>query len=259
MRIAANAKPSTSSLRGRPIECNQNSGDLLASQETSDRERTSLSSGLVGLGLAIALLLFHALLIFSPAGRLDWGQGWIFMGLLGASTAVGLPCVLRWNPEMIRRRARLGKGAKSWDVFIVSLLKVFWTAVHLVAGLEARGGGADSLGATWLLGLAVFALAAALTTWVLVSNPFFEQHVRIQQDNQHRVVSRGPYAIVRHPGYVGFSTYLLSVPLLLEATWAFLPAVAAAALFVFRTALEDRTLKKELPDTTSTRDGSASA
>ena len=78
-------------------------------------------------------------------------------------------------------------------------------------------------------------------------NPFFEKTVRIQTDNQHRVIDAGPYALVRHPGYVGFSLWLLSVPPLFASTYAFVPAVVAVVLFVIRTALEDRMLQTELP------------
>jgi len=129
----------------------------------------------------------------------------------------------------------------------VSIFKLAWAAVHVVAGFEARGGGSNPLGVMWLLGLSIFVIAAVLMTWVLVSNPFFEEHVRIQHDNQHRVVDRGPYAIVRHPGYVGFSSYLVSVPLLLGSPWAFVPTIVAVVVLVIRTVLEDRTLRDELP------------
>ena len=57
----------------------------------------------------------------------------------------------------------------------------------------------------------------------------------------------GPYRIVRHPGYLGaIFGFILAAPLLLGSWWAFVPAVLAIVCFVVRTALEDRTLQKEL-------------
>ena len=78
-------------------------------------------------------------------------------------------------------------------------------------------------------------------------NPFFEKTVRIQSERGHRVVDTGPYRLVRHPGYLGFFAWILSTPLLLGSWWAFGPAVVSVAAVVVRTALEDRTLKAELP------------
>jgi protein-S-isoprenylcysteine O-methyltransferase Ste14 len=77
-------------------------------------------------------------------------------------------------------------------------------------------------------------------------NPFFEKTVRIQTERNHRVIDTGPYAFVRHPGYLGFFGWLLSVPLMLGAGWALVPAALAILSVVARTALEDRTLRREL-------------
>ena len=81
----------------------------------------------------------------------------------------------------------------------------------------------------------------------MVVNPFFEKTVRIQTDRGHRVVDTGPYAYVRHPGYVGFLGWILAAPLLLASVWAIVPALISVVGLVIRTALEDRTLRAELP------------
>ena len=57
----------------------------------------------------------------------------------------------------------------------------------------------------------------------------------------------GPYRFVRHPGYLGTIVASLATPFLLGSWWALIPSAALAALFVLRTALEDRTLQAELP------------
>ena len=78
-------------------------------------------------------------------------------------------------------------------------------------------------------------------------NPFLEKTVRIETDHGHRVIDTGPYAYVRHPFYVGFVCWMLSTPLLLGSTWAFILAVLTVVGIVIRTALEDRTLHRDLP------------
>jgi protein-S-isoprenylcysteine O-methyltransferase Ste14 len=82
---------------------------------------------------------------------------------------------------------------------------------------------------------------------VIATNPFLESTVRIQSERGHVAVTSGPYAIVRHPMYVGVTMGYLAWPLIFGSLWAYIPAVAVAILFVFRTAHEDRTLRLELP------------
>jgi len=77
-------------------------------------------------------------------------------------------------------------------------------------------------------------------------NEHFELLVRIQTDRGHRVVSSGPYRIVRHPGYLAAIVGGSMTPLILGSLWAFAPVLACALLFTGRTALEDRTLREEL-------------
>jgi protein-S-isoprenylcysteine O-methyltransferase Ste14 len=78
----------------------------------------------------------------------------------------------------------------------------------------------------------------------MASNPFFSESVRIQEN--HQVATQGPYRLVRHPGYFGNLIGCLSQPLLFGSWWAFIPSFLAIIAFVIRTALEDKTLKKEL-------------
>ncbi|MBW2280911.1 MAG: isoprenylcysteine carboxylmethyltransferase family protein [Deltaproteobacteria bacterium] len=186
-------------------------------------------------------------LVFVLALRLDWTLGWIYVGILAATWATTLACLLRWNPELIRWRMYPGKGTKNWDKVWLGLFAPVAIAVYVVALLEARDAVSNAPGAAWLLGLAIFVPSWALVIWSMVVNPFFEKTVRIQKDRGHHVIDTGPYAYVRHPGYVGFAGWMLSTPLLLASSWAFVPALLAVVALVIRTALEDRTLHAELP------------
>jgi protein-S-isoprenylcysteine O-methyltransferase Ste14 len=87
----------------------------------------------------------------------------------------------------------------------------------------------------------------AIVTWAEAVNKFFEPTVRIQTDRGHHVVDRGPYAIVRHPGYVGSFLLFGGIALCLGSLWALIPAGLASALLIMRTRWEDQMLQAELP------------
>jgi len=218
----------------------------MADVKTRPDSQPSIPTALVALAVWAEVFVLAGL-VFVLARRVGWTLGWIYVGIFAATLAINLACLLRWNPALIRRRARLGKETKTWDKVWLVLFAPVVMAVFVVAVLEAHAGVARAAGAAWLLGLAVFVPAWALATWSMVANPFFEKTVRIQTEHGHRVIDTGPYAYVRHPGYVGFVGWMLSTPLLLASTWAFVPALLAVVLLVIRTALEDRTLRAELP------------
>ena len=196
---------------------------------------------------AVSVIPMFCALIFWPAGRWDWTAGWAYVTIVGTYLLINLVYLGRVNPEVIEHRMRLGKGTKGWDIVWSVLFTPVFLAVYVVAGWDAvRFEWTTMPHWLWLLGLVLFIPGAALFTWSMAVNPFFEKTVRIQTERGHRVIDTGPYHVVRHPGYVGFFGWSLSVPLLLGSWWAFLPAFAAAIGIVIRTALEDRTLRAEL-------------
>ena len=125
---------------------------------------------------------------------------------------------------------------------------VFPFATLIVCGLDVRWSWSPEVGLpVHLAGLALMVLGFAIISWAMVSNPFFSGAVRIQSERGHTVASGGPYRYVRHPGYVGMILHFGSLALVLGSLWALLPALINVALFILRTALEDRTLQAELP------------
>ncbi|MFQ5824525.1 MAG: methyltransferase family protein [bacterium] len=94
--------------------------------------------------------------------------------------------------------------------------------------------------------LVVFVFGHAIAFWAMVANKFFSTFVRIQTERGHHVVTDGPYAWVRHPGYTGTILSAIALPISLGALWALIPAFIGACLFVVRTLREDRTLTDEL-------------
>lgn len=80
----------------------------------------------------------------------------------------------------------------------------------------------------------------------MIVNPYFEPTVRIQKDRDHRVTTSEPYRIIRHSGYLAGILYTLSIPLIIESVFTFIPTGIYALLMIILTLLEDRTLQKEL-------------
>jgi protein-S-isoprenylcysteine O-methyltransferase Ste14 len=198
------------------------------------------------LGRVLSTALF-GLLLFASAGRVDWVRAWVYLGvvLFGEITTVA---VLRAvNPVVLEQRGRMAAGIERYDRVFVALWLALSSMTAVVAGLDVgRSGNVSVPLAGMYVGLAVMALAYLLGAWAMAVNEHFELLVRIQSDRGHRVVSSGPYRIVRHPGYLAAIVGTVASPLLFGSLWAFAPVLAVALLFTARTALEDRTLLEGL-------------
>jgi protein-S-isoprenylcysteine O-methyltransferase Ste14 len=197
------------------------------------------------------LIAFQAAMLFLSSGRLDWLWAWVYVGFYLAAALINATFMLRYSPETIARRAE-ATGMKDWDKVVGGLFGVmYFVIILLISGLDVRFGWTLRAGTQIALALQIAAVVAfaagyALFSWGMISNAHFATVVRVQGDRGHAVCNTGPYRFVRHPGYIGGMIQSLALPLMLGSLWAFIPGGLAALLLVIRTALEDKTLLKEL-------------
>ncbi len=189
-----------------------------------------------------------AVILFWPAGRVDWGMGWALVGLWAAWEAGMAWVVIRRHPGMLLERLGAKKGSQRWDAILVPALSLLQAARCIVGGFDQRYGWTGSfLPSTQAAFLIAGILGAALFIWAAAANPFFSQVVRIQGERGHTVAQGGPYRFVRHPGYAATLLMEIAAPLILGSWWALIPSGLLVIVLIVRTALEDRTLQQELP------------
>jgi protein-S-isoprenylcysteine O-methyltransferase Ste14 len=201
--------------------------------------------------LVLSLLItsaFFALFMFWPAGNWAWPKGWLFTLVLLACSLLALAYIWRVNRELIAARINPHQGTKRWDKILLGFLFSTMLAIFLVAALD--DGRFHWLPLPWWLcaiGYLLLVAAFVVITWAEGVNKFFEPTVRIQTDRGHKVVDSGPYAIVRHPGYVAATFLCAGSALSLGSLWALIPASLTCLTFIVRTRWEDQMLQAELP------------
>jgi protein-S-isoprenylcysteine O-methyltransferase Ste14 len=195
-----------------------------------------------------AAILAMDLLLFIPAGRLDWPAAWILSLLYGVFLLVYAVWGTLKAPDLLKERSRVADNVKIWDKVIMAFYTVLLLATLVFAGLDAgRVLWSHVPIAVQVLGLMGVVLAGGLVFWTVLTNAYLGRMVRIQQDREHQVVTGGPYRYVRHPMYVGIILLFPFMALFLGTWWALVPAILIGVLMVIRTALEDHTLRAELP------------
>jgi len=206
----------------------------------------------VKLRRGLQMLAFTALWIatlFGSAGRLDWIRGWTYVAIyLGSMAALGM-VVRRTNPDVIEARKKwVRQDTKAFDKVFLPVFLLLTFIQLVVAGLDAVRFHWSSVPSGLLYpGVLLLLAGIALMGWVMAVNPHAETTVRIQTERNHQVITSGPYRFVRHPMYTGAIQLYVATPLVLGSLWALVIGVAIVLAFFWRTVLEDRTLRAELP------------
>ena len=198
--------------------------------------------------VASVMLCIQITIFFVSAGHIAL-RPWILFGVSFLHYFVNTIVQYKLNPELLAVRLKIKrKGSKLWDEILmrVSNLTVL-ILVPVIAGLDLGRFHWSTLDAWFVIvGLVPLTISTILLNWAMVTNPHFEPTVRIQKDRDHKVITSGPYRIVRHPGYLAGMLYILSIPLIIGSVFTFIPAGIYIFLMTIRTLLEDRTLQKEL-------------
>jgi len=191
-------------------------------------------------GLAGPIL---AALFFLPAGTLNYWQAWVYMALLLVPMGLVLAYFLKKDPELLERRMRT-KEKEPEQKFIIKLSYPIFLAAFLLPGFDRRFGW--STVPVWLvLAADIIVLAGyGLFFRVMQENRYLSRVVEV--DQKQRVVSSGPYAVVRHPMYAGILPLYLFSPLALGSYWALIPIAFMPWIIIARIGNEEKVLVKEL-------------
>jgi len=200
-----------------------------------------------GILATLAFYVVAAVVMFAAAGRWNLPAFWAWLAVMVLSSVTILPILERTSPGLLAERLKPGPGDRDRRGPFGGVMVLF--LMLAIAGYDAGRFHWSAPMPTAVVAIAWAALIAGfwLVAWAMIVNRFFSSAVRIQGERGQQVVRRGPYAIVRHPGYLAGLLYLAAIGPTLGSWWAMLPAALAFVGIVRRTRLEDAMLRRELP------------
>ena len=183
--------------------------------------------------------------IFLPAGTFAYWQGWLFLGVGGVCSALTLLYLAKNDRELLERRLRGPmQEARGAQRFIATAMYLCLFCSVVLSSLDHRFGWTGNVPPLVFVGNLLVVAGLYLYFLVYRENRFAAATVEIAEDQ--RVISTGPYAIVRHPLYVALVTVAVGIPLALESFWGLMPVVLLVALVVWRLLDEEALLSKSL-------------
>ncbi len=188
-------------------------------------------------------------ILFVAAGHWRWPQAWAWLAVLVLSSFAISFWLLVHDPKLLESRMSLPwhRDQMRWDRFFMLAVAVAFVGWLALMGLDGgRFGWSEVPLAAEVMGGVLTVLGMAVTWQIFRFNSFAAPQVRVQVERAHRVVSEGPYRIVRHPMYAGAIFWLVGTPLLLGSWWGLAVVPLMIVGLAFRAVGEERMLRREL-------------
>lgn len=202
--------------------------------------------GMQAFGGFLFLLLVMSSSIFLPAWTFNYWQAWTFLAVFFVSVLAITIYLMKKDPKLLERRVRGGPSAekeKSQQV-IQSIAGIAFIAIFLLSALDHRFGWSAVSAYIVVLGDVLVALGLLVVFFVFRENTFTSATIEIATDQ--KVISTGPYSLVRHPMYSGAFIMLLGVPIALGSWWGLLAVIPVIIVIVARLFDEEKFLAQSL-------------
>ena len=188
-----------------------------------------------------------AALLFGGAGTVDWWQAWLFLAVYFAASIAISYYLIRYDPALLARRMRGGPWAEKRPAqrLIMLIASAGFIALVVVPAIDERLGWSHMPAAIVFAGNVLMALGWLGTWFVFRENSFTA--ATIERAPDQRVISTGPYAIVRHPMYSSMLVMLLGMPIALGSWWGVSALVVMGPALIARIFDEEAFLVHELP------------
>jgi len=194
----------------------------------------------------LQLFVVMAALLFIPAGTLHYWQAWIFLAVFFVPVLAITIYLMKNDPNLLERRITAGpfdEKEKSQKI-IQSLAMIDFIAVMLVPAFDHRCAWSAMPPYVVAGGDILVALGFLIVFLVFKENTFTS--ALIELSTSQKVITTGPYALVRHPMYIGALIMLVGVPLALGSWWGLLTVVPMTIVIVWRLLDEEKFLAKNL-------------
>jgi protein-S-isoprenylcysteine O-methyltransferase Ste14 len=197
---------------------------------------TNIIRLVLGIGFICAML-------FWPAGTWNYWQAWAWLAALFLPMIVSLIYLVKRDPALLERRTRTNE-TRPEQKWIIAISVVYFLIIFILPGFDKRYGW--SAVPVWLVLAADLIVVAAFTLYILVlqANTYASRVIEVEQGQ--KVISTGPYALVRHPMYLSMILMMVATPLALGSYWAFAPSLALIPLLAARAVNEEQLLLTDL-------------
>jgi protein-S-isoprenylcysteine O-methyltransferase Ste14 len=198
-------------------------------------------------GGLLFLLLIMAALLFIPAWTLGYWQAWTFLAVYFASSLAITLYLMKHDPKLLERRMSGGPTAEKEPIqkVIMFFASLGFIGLIVFPALDHRFAWSHMPPYAAIAGDVFVVLGFLAIFFVFKENTFTAATIELAPDQ--KVISTGPYALVRHPMYGGALVMLVGIPISLGSWWGLLVIVAMLPVLMWRLFDEEKFLARKLP------------
>jgi len=189
-------------------------------------------------------LVLVALLLFWPAGTLQYAKGWLLIGLLFVPMLIAGFVMFFKSPDFLAKRLD-AKEKQATQKGVLAFSGLMFIAGFVVAGLDHRFSWSRMPAAVTIAAAVLFLVSYALYAEVMRENAYLSRTIKVEEGQ--KVVDTGLYGIVRHPMYMATVLLFLMIPIILGSWYALIVFAFYPAIIVVRLKDEEELLTRELP------------
>ncbi len=191
----------------------------------------------------LGAILVLSVVFFLPAGTFAYWEAWVYLAILFIPMFFVVIYLLKYDRELLARRMKV-REREAEQKLIIKLSYIPFLLAFLLPGFDKRFGWSNvPVGVVVLADILVF-LGYGIVFLVFRENRYASRIIEV--DQEQTVISSGPYAIVRHPMYLGSLLLYILSPLALGSYWAVIPAVLIVPIIVARIRNEESVLARDL-------------
>lgn len=194
------------------------------------------------LKFALGVILI-GVLIFLPAGTIEFFNGWLFMGVLFVPMFLAGIVMMIKSPDLLKKRLN-AKEKENEQKQVVALSGLMFIVGFIVAGLNYKYGWIIMPKPVVIISTIIFLVGYALYAEVLRENQYLSRTIEVQENQ--KVIDTGLYGIVRHPMYMATILLFLAMPLVLGSIISFIIFLVYPFIIAKRIKNEEEVLEKEL-------------
>lgn len=188
-------------------------------------------------------VILVGVLIFIPAGTINYINGWLFMGLLFIPMfIVGIIMMIK-SPDLLKSRLN-AKEKESEQKEVVAFSALMFLVGFVLAGLDYRFGWIQVPSVVVIIASILFVISYIIYAEVLRENTFLSRTIEVQKEQ--KIIDTGLYGIVRHPMYTATIFLFLSMPLILGSFISFVIFLIYPFIIIKRLKNEEEVLEKDL-------------
>jgi protein-S-isoprenylcysteine O-methyltransferase Ste14 len=187
------------------------------------------------------------LLVFLPAGTLRYWQGWAFFATFAICSTALTAYMALYDEKLLERRLRAGPRAetRTSQKIIIVFFMLGSIAFMVFPVLDHRFGWSPVPAYVSIVGDGLIVLGYLVIFFVVRENSYAAATIQVAEDQ--RVISTGPYALVRHPMYAGALLLIIGMPLALGSWYGVLGILGFVPVLIWRLSDEERFLVRNLP------------